>query len=98
MSELRLVITTPEPDPCDVRDTDRMDVVEALETAGWTGDDDNPLGILRHNGAVWCCINDSGDSGLTCPNGAVLDFPGDTPAVVVVAACLAAAASADPTD
>lgn len=93
MPQLRLVITTPEASTYDDRDTDRMDVVEALEAAGWTGDDDNPLGILRHNGAVWSVINDSGDSGLTCPNGAVLDFPGNTPTVVVVAACLAAAES-----
>ncbi|MEU5476704.1 hypothetical protein [Streptomyces mirabilis] len=94
MPELRLVISTPEPSVYDNRDTDRMDVVEALETAGWTGDDDNPLGILRRNGAVWSVYNDSGDSGLTCPNNAVLDFPSDTPTIVVVAACLAAASAA----
>lgn len=55
------------------------------------GDDDMPLSILRHpSGAVWAVLNESGDSGLDCPNGAVIEFPGDTPAVVVLAACLAA--------
>lgn len=52
-----------------------------------------PLSILRHpSGAVWAVVNESEDSGLDCPNGANVDFPGDTPTVVILAACLAAAA------
>lgn len=70
----------------------RLDVAEALEAAGWTGNDDGQL--LRKNGAVWSVWNESDDSGLDCPGGAVIEFPGDTPTVVVVAACLAAAAAA----
>lgn len=69
----------------------RLDVAEALEADGWTGDDSGRL--LRKNGAVWAVTNESDDSGLDCPNGAVIEFPGDTPTVVVVAACLAAAAT-----
>ncbi|MEZ7005641.1 hypothetical protein [Streptomyces sp. AD55] len=89
MPYLRLVIETPEPGNWH----DRLDVIEALEAAGWTGDDDMPLSILRHpSGAVFAVTTESGDSGLDCPNGAVVEFPGDTPTVVIVAACLAAAA------
>jgi hypothetical protein len=69
----------------------RLDVIEALEAAGWTADDDMPLSILRHpSGAVFAVIDQAGDCGLDCPNGAVIEFPGSTPTVVVVAACLAA--------
>ena len=72
----------------------RLDVLEALEAAGWTADADMPLSILRHpSGAVWCVVNDSDDSGLDCPNGSVVEFTGSVPTVVVVAACLAAAAA-----
>ena len=72
----------------------RLDVIEALEAAGWTGDDDMPLSILRHpSGAVFGVSNEHGDSGLDCPNGAVIEFPGDVPTVVIVAACLAAASA-----
>lgn len=89
MAHLRLIIEKPEPGEW----LDRLDVVEALEAAGWTGDAEMPLSILRHpSGAVWALTNDSGDSGLDCPNGAVIAFPSDTPTVVIVAACLAAAA------
>ena len=71
----------------------RLDVLEALEAAGWTADDDMPLSIARHpSGAVWSVWNESDDSGLDCPNRAVIEFPGSTPTVVIVAACLAAAA------
>ncbi|GGS96914.1 hypothetical protein [Streptomyces violaceus] len=88
MPHLHLVIDTPEPGDWH----GRLDVLEALEAAGWVGDDDMPLSILRHpSGAVWAVQNESNDSGLDCPNGAVIQFPGDTPTVVVVAACLAAA-------
>jgi len=73
----------------------RLDVVEALEAAGWTGDEGMPLSIVRHpSGAVWAVTNESDDSGLDCPNGTVVEFPGTTPTVVIVAACLAAAAPA----
>ena len=92
MPDLHLIITPPESGKW----LDRMDVVEALEAGGWIGDEENPLGLLRRGGAIWGVINDSGDSGLDCPNGAVIEFPGDTPAVVIVAACLAAAASPAP--
>ncbi|MFG2532808.1 hypothetical protein [Streptomyces sp. NPDC048516] len=92
-TQLHLVISKPEPGEW----LDRLDVVEALETAGWTGDADMPLSILRHpSGAVWALANGSGDSGLDCPNGAVIEFPSDTPTIVVVAACLAAAETPRP--
>ncbi|MFF7411595.1 hypothetical protein [Streptomyces lydicus] len=89
MTDLHLIISRPEPGEW----LGRLDVVEALEAAGWAGDDDMPLNILRHpSGAVWAVVGDTDDSGLDCPNGAVIEFPSDTPAVVIVAACLAAAA------
>ncbi|MFG3046301.1 hypothetical protein ACGFZR_15395 [Streptomyces sp. NPDC048241] len=89
MTTLHLVIDTPEPGEY----FGRLDVLEALEAAGWVGDDDMPLSILRHpSGAVWAVMNESDDSGLDCPNGSVIEFPGSTPAVVIVAACLAATA------
>ncbi|WP_119581501.1 hypothetical protein [Streptomyces europaeiscabiei] len=89
MTDLHLIISPPSPGEW----LGRQDVLEALEAAGWKGDDDMPLSILRHpSGAVWSVWNDSDDSGLNCPNGAVIEFPGGTPAVVIVAACLAAAA------
>jgi hypothetical protein len=89
MPNLHLIISKPEPGEW----LGRLDVVEALEAAGWTGDDDMPLNILRHpSGAVWAAIEDSG--ALDCPNGAHIEFPSDTPTVVIVAACLAAAAEA----
>jgi hypothetical protein len=70
----------------------RLDVTEALEAAGWTGDDANPLELLRSgNGAVWALHNDACDSSLTGPGGWTVEFPGDTPDAVIVAACLAAA-------
>ncbi|MGW1154521.1 hypothetical protein ACWD45_24955 [Streptomyces rubiginosohelvolus] len=87
MTDLRLIITPPEPGDWH----GRLDVLEALEAAGWVGDDDMPLSIVRHpSGAVWAVANESDDSGLDCPNGAVIEFPGDTPSLVIIAACLAA--------
>jgi hypothetical protein len=68
----------------------RVDVIEALEAAGWTADPEYPLSIVRHQGAVFADTNDCDDSGLTCPNGANVDFPSGTPSVVIIAACLAA--------
>ncbi|MEU2265015.1 hypothetical protein ABZ568_00875 [Streptomyces olindensis] len=68
----------------------RLDVVEALEEFGWIGDEDNPLGLLRHGNAVWGVSNTSGDSSLTEPGGAVIDFPSDTSVELVVAGCLGA--------
>jgi hypothetical protein len=89
MTHLHLVIEKPEPGEWH----GRLDVLEALEDAGWIGDTDMPLSILRHpSGAVWSVWNESDDSGLDCPNGTVIEFPGSTPTVVIVAACLAAAA------
>jgi hypothetical protein len=74
----------------------RLDVVEALEAAGWTGDTDNPLGLLRHNGAVWGTTSDAGDSSLTEPTaGQTIGFPSNTPDELIVATCLAAAGQAD---
>lgn len=93
MSDLHLIVSQPEPGKW----LGRLDVVEALEAAGWTGDDEMPLSILRHpSGAVWAVVDDTEDSGLDCPNGASVPFPADTPTVVVVAACLAAAATPAP--
>jgi len=93
MTDLHLVISPPEPGDWH----GRLDVLEALEAAGWTADADYPLSILRHpSGAVWAVLNDSDESGLDCPNGTVIEFPGSTPTVVVVAACLAAAATPAP--
>ncbi|MFF8910198.1 hypothetical protein [Streptomyces olivaceoviridis] len=91
MNDLHLIITPPEPGDWH----GRLDVFEALEEAGWVADEEFPLSILRHpSGAVWSVTNESGDSGLMCPNGANPDFPSDTPSVVVIAACLAAVAIA----
>lgn len=90
MSDLHLIISPPPPGEWH----GRQDVLEALEAAGWIGDEDMPLSIVRHpSGAVWAVWNESDDSGLDCPNGSVIEFPGGTPTVVVVAACLAAAAT-----
>ncbi|MFF4179647.1 hypothetical protein [Streptomyces sp. NPDC001750] len=75
----------------------RLDVAEALESAGWAADERNPLGLLRHpSGAVWAVTNDAGDCGLGCPGGGVADFPGDVADAVVIAACLAASRQLDP--
>jgi len=85
MTDLHLIISPPEPGEWH----GRLDVAEALEAAGWTGDEPT---LLRKNGATWALVNESDDSGLDCPNGTVIEFPGSTPTVVIVAACLAAAA------
>ena len=88
MTDLHLIISQPGPGAWH----GRLDVLEALEAAGWKGDDGMPLSIVRHpSGAVWAVLNESDDSGLDCPNGTVIEFPGSTPTVVIVAACLAAA-------
>ncbi|QKW04962.1 hypothetical protein HUT18_11855 [Streptomyces sp. NA04227] len=69
----------------------RLAVVEALERAGWTGDTERPLEILRHpTGAVWAVANDLGDCGVTTPGGGSVDLPGDVADLVVIAAALAA--------
>ena len=88
MPHLRLVIETPEPGEW----YGRLDVTEALEAAGWTSDETRT--VLRKNGALWALTSEGGESGLDCPNGAVIEFPSNTPTVVVVAACLAAAETA----
>lgn len=82
---LTLVIDHPEPGEW----YGRLDVTEALEAAGWESDETRT--VLRHpSGALWALTNDSDDSGLDCPNGSVIEFPGSTPTVVILAACLAA--------
>lgn len=86
MTHLTLVIEHPEPGEW----FGRLDVTEALEAAGW--DSDETLTVLRKNGALWALTTEGGESGLDCPNGAVIEFPASTPTVVIVAACLAAAA------
>jgi hypothetical protein len=86
MPRLHLVIDHPDPGDW----WGRLDVAEALEAAGWTGDDDGHL--LGKNGAFWGVTNEHDDSSLTCPDDTVIEFPRSTPTVVVVAACLAAAA------
>ncbi|GAA1110953.1 hypothetical protein [Streptomyces javensis] len=70
----------------------RLDVTEALETDGWEGDADNPLGLLRKNGAVWGVTSGSGDSSLTGPEGWTIDFPSDVPDKYIVGFCKVAAA------
>lgn len=69
----------------------RLDVTEALEADGWTGDSDNPDELLRKNGAVWALTNDSADSSLSGSEGWTIDLPSDVPDAVVIAACRAAA-------
>lgn len=87
VSDLHLTITPPEPGDWH----GRQDVLEALEAAGWVGDEEMPLSIVRHpSGAVWAVANDAEDSGLDCPNGSGIEFPSDVPSVVIIAACLAA--------
>ncbi|THA29219.1 hypothetical protein E6R18_25270 [Streptomyces sp. A1277] len=87
MTDLHLIITPPEPGDWH----GRLDVLEALEAAGWVGDAEMPLDIVRHpSGAVWAVTNECDDSAMDCPNGAVIEFPSDVPSVVIIAACLAA--------
>ena len=86
-ARLHLVIDQPEPGEW----YGLLDVAEALEAADWDGGDDGQL--LGRNGAFWGVTNEADDSSLTCPNDTVVDFPSGTPAVVIVAACLAAAAT-----
>ncbi|MDX2922890.1 hypothetical protein [Streptomyces sp. NE06-03C] len=75
----------------------RQEIAEALEAAGWKGDPGDELGVLRHStGAVWAVLNDSGDCGVDCPNGAVIEFPSATPDAVVIATALAASGQSDP--
>ncbi|MER6605946.1 hypothetical protein ABT282_08520 [Streptomyces sp. NPDC000927] len=69
-------------------ENDWLLVTEALEEDGWIGDDDNPLQILRKNGAVWAVINDSGEAGLSGDRWTI-EFPTGTPTAVIIAACLA---------
>ncbi|GFM97023.1 hypothetical protein Sfulv_18340 [Streptomyces fulvorobeus] len=72
---------------------DWLIVTEALEAAGWTGADDNPLEILQKDGACWAISNDCYDSAVS-KDGWNVDFPSDTPVSVVIAACLAAVGQA----
>ncbi|MEV0220834.1 hypothetical protein [Streptomyces sp. NPDC050704] len=84
MTDLHLIISRPAPGHWHAR----LDVAEALEAAGWTGDAPTLLG---KDGAFWGVTSVDDDSKLTCPNDTVIEFPAGTPTVVVVAACLAAA-------
>lgn len=68
----------------------RLDVVEALGEFGWTGDGDNPFGLLRHGEAVWGVSSNAGDSSLIEPGGAIVEFPGDASVELVVVGCLGA--------
>ncbi|WP_284576683.1 hypothetical protein [Streptomyces sp. 2P-4] len=75
----------------------RQEIAEALEAAGWVGDPGDELGVLRHpSGAVWAVLNDSGDCGVDCPNGSVIEFPSSTPDPVIIATALAASGQTDP--
>jgi len=67
----------------------RLDLVEAMEGAGWIGDADLPLSILRKDGAT-LGVTGEGDVSLTGPGGWTATFPTDAPNVVIVAAALAA--------
>jgi hypothetical protein len=75
----------------------RQEIAEALEAAGWKGDPGNELGVLRHpSGAVWAVLNNSGDCGVDCPNGAVIDLPSGTEDAVIIATALAASGQSNP--
>lgn len=67
----------------------RLDIAEALEGAGWTGDPGNPLGRLTSTGATWAITNDCGDSQLGT-DAWTIAFDSGVPTTVVVATCLAA--------
>lgn len=73
--------------------SDRLDVRRMLLRRGWT--EDPGLGAMRKNASTWAVGNDSGDGFLSGPSRRggeyVVDFPSDTPARVIVAACEAAA-------
>ncbi|MCF3960320.1 hypothetical protein [Streptomyces fuscigenes] len=72
--------------------TGRTSVVEALEAAGWNEVPGYRRTLLRHpSGAVFGIHSPLDGCGLDTPNGASVEFPGDTPDAVVIAACLAAA-------
>ncbi|MER0443145.1 hypothetical protein ABR738_00890 [Streptomyces sp. Edi4] len=75
--------------------TTRLDITEALEADGWEGDPDNPLELLRKNGATWALVNDANDSSLSS-DGWTVEFPSDCPDAVIIAACTAAARPARP--
>ncbi|MER5653474.1 hypothetical protein ABT076_10705 [Streptomyces sp. NPDC002131] len=72
---------------------ERLDVIDALEAAGWTSDGVYPLEILRMGEAAFAIADEAGNSVLATGGWAV-DFPSDVPVLVVVAACLAAAGQA----
>ena len=69
----------------------RDDVRDELYARGWT---DNHEGCLVKNGALWTEVGDSLESGLDGPRKTfVIEFPSETPAPVIVAACEAAASA-----
>ncbi|MFJ2961236.1 hypothetical protein ACIPIC_02865 [Streptomyces collinus] len=68
----------------------REDVREALAKAGWREDSRGQL--VAPNGALWVETNDALDSGIDAPDKSwSVAFDSDVPAVVIVAAALAAA-------
>lgn len=75
----------------------RLDVVEALETAGWTGDVGMPLGRLRYcpSAVVWTVRSEAGACRLDTPCGGA-EFSVGIPDSVVIAACLDAAGQEQP--
>ncbi|MFD4315053.1 hypothetical protein [Streptomyces sp. NPDC058548] len=75
----------------------RLDIGKALDAAGWEGEPSNPLGLLRHpSGSVWATYSNDGDCGLGVSGGAVVEFGGDIPDQVIIAACLTAAGQLNP--
>lgn len=72
---------------------ERLDVRRMLLKRGWTQSSD--FGPIRKNAATWAVTNNGGDGFLSGPSRRggeyVVDFPSDTPARVIVAACEAAA-------
>lgn len=84
MTGLRLVSSTPR--------APSARIGGFLAEAGWAASRDGHR--FYRNGAVWSAVGCDGSSTLTCPDGAVIPFSADVPAVVVVSACLAAADTA----
>jgi hypothetical protein len=73
--------------------SDRLDVRRMLLKRGWA---EGPgRGTIRKNAATWAVVSDAGDGFLGGPSRRggeyCVDFPSDTPARVIVAACEAAA-------
>ena len=66
----------------------RDDVREQLRVLGWK---ENEEGCMVKSGALWTEINDQLESGLDGPDKDwQIEFPKNTPAAVIAAACEAA--------